>query len=132
VALPVQAQPAGFGRNVSPAGIIFTHEAVREWEHKLASFFSEVLRKRRHGTVGQNWYVGETYIRVQGRWCYLNRAIDRDGHLIDARLSATRDLTAAEAFCRSAWTVPGVTPDRITTGGHDAYPRAIWNVFGEG
>jgi putative transposase len=24
----------------------------------------------------------------------------------------------------------GVTPDRITTDGHDAYPRAIRNVFG--
>jgi putative transposase len=24
-----------------------------------------------------------------------------------------------------------VTPDRITTDGHDAYPRAIRNVFGE-
>jgi transposase-like protein len=27
--------------------------------------------------------------------------------------------------------VTGVTPDRITTDGHDAYPRAIRNVFGE-
>jgi hypothetical protein len=37
-------------------------------------------------------------------------AIDRDGHLIDARLSDTQDLTAAEAFFRSAWTVTGVDP----------------------
>jgi putative transposase len=27
--------------------------------------------------------------------------------------------------------VTGVTPDRITTDGHDAYPRAIRNVFGK-
>jgi putative transposase len=26
--------------------------------------------------------------------------------------------------------VTGVTPDRITTDGHDVYPRAIRNVFG--
>jgi putative transposase len=63
--------------------------------------------------------------------CYLYRAIDRNGHLIDVRLSDTRDLAAAEAFFRSAWTVTGVTPDRITTDGHDAYPRAIRNVFGD-
>jgi putative transposase len=49
---------------------------------------------------------------------------------VDARLSDTRDLAAAEAFFRSAWTVTGVTPDRITTDGHDAYPRAIRHVFG--
>ena len=59
------------------------------------------------------------------------RAIDRDGHLVDVRLSATRDLAAAEAFFRAAWTSTGVTPHRITTDGHDAYPRAIRTVFGE-
>ncbi len=70
-------------------------------------------------------------IKVHGRWHYLYRAIDRDGQLIDTRLSGTLDLAAAEAFFRSAWTVTGVTPDRITTDGHDAYPRAIRTVFGE-
>lgn len=69
--------------------------------------------------------MDETYTRVQGRWCYLYRAIDRDGHLIDARLSDTRDLAAAEAFFRSAWMVTGMTPDRITTDGHDAYPQCL-------
>jgi putative transposase len=113
-------------------GILFTHETVREWERKLAPLLSEALRKRRHGAVGQSWYVDETYVKIQGHWCYLYRAIDRDGNLVDARLSETRDLAAAEAFFRSAWTVTGVMPDRITTDGHDAYPRAIQNVFGDG
>lgn len=36
-----------------------------------------------------------------------------------------------EAFFRSAWTVTGVAPDRITTDGHDAYPHSIRHVFGE-
>jgi len=112
-------------------GISFTHEAVRDWEHKLAQLVSDTLRKRRHGAVGQSWYVDETYIKVQGQWYYLYRAIDRDGNLVDVRLSDTRDLAAAEAFFWSAWTVTGVTPDRITTDGHDAYPRAICNVFGD-
>ncbi len=112
-------------------GMIFSHEAVREWEHKLTPFLSDALRKRRHGAVGQSWYVDETYVKVQGRWCYLYRAIDRDGHVVDTRLSETRDLAAAEAFFRSAWTVTGVIPDRITTDGHDAYPRAIRTVFGD-
>ena len=111
-------------------GLIFTHEAVREWEAKLAPLLRETLRRRRYGAVGKSWYVDETYVKVQGQWQYLYRAIDRDGNLVDARLSDTRDLAAAEAFFRSAWTVTGVTPDRITTDGHDAYPRAIRHVFG--
>jgi transposase-like protein len=112
-------------------GLSFTHEAVRGWERKLAPLLSDALRKRRHGVVGSSWYVDETHIKVQAQWCYLYRAIDRDGHLIHVRLSDTRDLAAAEAFFRSAWTVTGMIPDRITTDGHDAYPRAIRNVFGD-
>ena len=112
-------------------GIIVSHEAVREWESKFAPLLSEALRKRRYRQVGNSWYVDETYIRVQGQWQYLYRAVDRDGHLVDVRLRETRDLAAAEAFFRSARMVTGVPPDRITTDGHDAYPRAIRNVFGD-
>src|SRR5688500_1491254 len=112
-------------------GIVFTHEAVRDWERKLVPLLSESLRKQRYGTVGASWYVDETYVRVDGRWQYLYRAIDRNGHLVDVRLSDTRDLAAAEAFFRAAETGTGVTPHRITTDGHDAYPRAIRAVFGE-
>jgi putative transposase len=34
-------------------GITFTHEAVREWEAKLAPLLGEALRTRRHGTGGR-------------------------------------------------------------------------------
>src|SRR5262245_29434809 len=40
-------------------GVVFTHEAVREWERKLASFLSGTLRKRRYGAVGKSWSVDE-------------------------------------------------------------------------
>jgi hypothetical protein len=34
-------------------GLIFTHEAVRDWESKRAPLLSETLRKRRHGAVAR-------------------------------------------------------------------------------
>src|SRR6202158_6002508 len=70
------------------------------------------------------------YIKVHGRWCYLYRAIDTSGALVDVRLSETRDMAAAKAFFRSAKTVTGVTPARVTTDGHDSYPRAIRTALG--
>jgi putative transposase len=60
---------------------------------------------------------------VRGGWRYLYRAIDRAGALVDVMLSEHRDLAAARAFFRSAKAVTGVTPDRVTTDGHDAYPK---------
>ena len=85
-------------------GIVLSHEAVRDWERKLAPLLGETLRKRRYGAVGASWYVDETYVRVNGRWQSLYRAIDRDGTLVDVRLSETRDLAPAETFFRPAWT----------------------------
>src|SRR3982750_4776816 len=41
-------------------------------------------------------------------------------------------MAAAQAFFRSAKAVTGVTPDRVTTDGHDGYPRAIRSEPGKG
>ena len=112
-------------------GIVFSHEAVRAWEAKLTSALAEELRRRRRGKVGRSWYVDETYLKVHGRWCYLYRAIDRNGNLVDVLFSEHRDMAAAQAFFRSAKAVTGVTPDRVTTDGHDSYPRAIRTELGK-
>src|SRR6202049_5053070 len=107
-------------------GIVFSYEAVRDWETKLTPALAENLRRRRRrGKIGRSWYVDETYVKVEGRWCYLYRAIDTSGALVDVRLSETRDMEAAQAFFRSAKAVTGVIPARVTTDGHDSYPRAI-------
>ena len=60
------------------------------------------------------------------------RAIDRNGNLVDVLFSEHRDMAAAKAFFRSAKAVTGVTPDRVTTDGHDSYPRAIRTGLGRG
>jgi hypothetical protein len=67
-------------------GFTISHESIRRWESKLLPVMGEALRKRRYGIgriSGQSWYADETYLKVHGRWCYLYRAIDRDGNLID-------------------------------------------------
>ena len=112
-------------------GIVFSHEAVREWEARLTPALAEDLRRRRHGRVGRSWYVDETYIKVDGQWRYLYRAVDRNGALVDVILSERRNLAAAKAFFRSARTVTGVVPDRVTSDGHDADPAAIHSELGK-
>ncbi len=111
-------------------GIVFSYEAVREWEAKLTPALAEDLRRRRRGKAGCSWCVDETYIKVHGRWCYLYRAIDRSGALVDVMFSEHRDMKAARAFFRSAKAVTGITPDRVTSDGHDSYPRAIRTELG--
>jgi transposase-like protein len=110
-------------------GLVFSHEAIRDWEAKLAPLLTDALRKHRKGKAGRSWYVDETYIKVAGQWQYLYRAIDRDGNLVDVYLSETRDQEAAEALFRSAVAVTGTTPDKVTTDKHASYPPALDEVF---
>ena len=112
-------------------GFVFTHEAVRDWESRFAPLITDVLRKRRRGLTGPSWYADETYVKVFSRWCYLYRAIDRDGNLVDCYLSETRDMQAARSFFRKALNTTGQPPDRVTTDGHDSYPQAIREELGK-
>jgi hypothetical protein len=41
-------------------GIVFTYEAVRDWEAKLTPALAEELRRSRKGKIGRSWYVFET------------------------------------------------------------------------
>jgi len=111
---------------------VFTHETVRDWEARFTPLVADRLRAKRRGQVGRSWYVDETYLKVNGAWCYLYRAIDREGNLVDARRSERRDMDAAQRFFARAQGIAGRAPAQVTTDGHDAYPRAIRATLGAG
>jgi transposase-like protein len=111
-------------------GFVFTHEAVRDWEERFAPLIADHLRKSRHGQAGRSWYIDETHIKVHGKWCYLYRAIDSEGNLVDSWLSEKRDMNAAKEFFKQAVAVVGHTPEHVTTDGHRSYPRAIRETIG--
>ena len=111
-------------------GYEVTHETIRDWESRFASLLAEQLRTKRRGRVGRSWYLDETYVRVSGRWCYLYRAIDRDGQLIDSMLSEHRDKYAARRFLWRLVDAADGRPLRVTTDQHPAYRRAIRWILG--
>ena len=111
-------------------GFPFTHEAIRDWEARFAPLIKDQLRVKRQRQAGKSWYVDETYIKVHGKWCYLYRAIDHDGNLVDSMLSEKRNMEAAQMFFKQAVAVVGSIPDQVTTDGHASYPRAIRETMG--
>ena len=46
--------------------------------------------------------MDETYIRVEGKWVYLYRAVDKYGDTIYFMLRAKRDKSVAKAFFKKA------------------------------
>ena len=57
--------------------------------------------------------MDETYIKLNGKWVYLYRAVDKEGNTIDFLLRAKRDAVAAKAFFRKAFKENG-RPDKVT------------------
>ena len=111
-------------------GFAFTHEAILDWETRFTPLLADQLRLKRHGQAGGSCSVDETYIKVHGKWCYVYRAIDHDGNLVDSRVSEKRNMEAAKRFFKQAVEVCGHVPDQVTTDGHTSYPRAIRETMG--
>jgi len=70
------------------------------------------VRKRKK-PVGSSWRMDETYIKINGKWVYLYRAVDSVGNTIEFLLRKYRDAIAAKAFFRKAFRNHFI-PDKVT------------------
>ena len=77
-------------------GLEADHTTIWRWVQRYGPELDQRLR-RHLKPINKSWRVNETYIRVQGHWCYLYRAIDSTGATIDFLLSALRAAAAANA-----------------------------------
>jgi len=111
-------------------GFHLSHQTVHNWVQTFGVDLGLKLRARRKGQCGKKWHADATYICIKGRWCYLYRAIDKQGDLVDVYLSDVRNQAAAEAFFKQAEKTTGVSPEQITTDKEPALYPAINNVFG--
>jgi transposase-like protein len=71
------------------------------------------------------WFVDETYVKVNGVWRYVYRAVDQYGQVIDVLVSARRDADAARRFFRRALTTLKVTPAEVVTDAAAVYPAVL-------
>ncbi len=77
-------------------GFHLTHQTVHNWVHRFGPELGIKLRSRRYKKASDRWHVDCTYLRIEGRWCYLYRAIDNEGNLVDVYLSDVRNQHAVE------------------------------------
>jgi IS6 family transposase len=94
-------------------GIEVDHVTVYRWVQRFTRLLVDAARPCRHA-VGNRWYVDETYVKVAGRWCYVYRAIDQYGQVIDVFVSTRRDLGAARRFLVAALDHHGVPTEVVT------------------
>ena len=83
-------------------GVEVDHTTLFRWIQRYAPEIEKRLRWYYKPTLGYSWQVDETYVKVKGQWCYLYRAIDKQGNTVDFYLSKTRNAKAAKRFLGKA------------------------------
>jgi putative transposase len=83
-------------------GAVIDHATLQRWLIRFVPLIDKEVRKRKR-PIGSSWRMDETYIKINGKWVYLYRAVDSCGNTIEFLLRKYRDAIAAKAFFRKAF-----------------------------
>ena len=112
-------------------GIDICHESVRVWWNRFGPTFAAEIRKKRSASMRANtqwrWHLDEVFVRINGATCYLWRAVDHEGEVLEAFVTKKRDRKAALKFLKRAMKRYG-RPEAIVTDGCRSYRTALKEI----
>ena len=80
-------------------------EAIPLDAMEAEQFDTAEIRKRRvhrHWYSNWRWHLDEVFVRINGKTCYLWRAVDHEGEVLEVIATKRRDLRAALRFLKRA------------------------------
>ncbi len=63
-------------------GVNVHYSTVYRWVQEYAPILYQIWKKK-HKKAYYKWRIDETYIKIKGKWSYLYRAIDAEGHTLE-------------------------------------------------
>jgi putative transposase len=101
-------------------GIDISHETVRFWWNRFGPMFAGQIRKTRiahvRGYPQWRWHLDEVFVKINGRLCYLWRAVDHEGEVLESVVTAKRDRAAALKFLKRIMKKYGRSQTVVTDG----------------
>jgi len=80
-------------------GAVLSYETIRRWCDKFGQAYANQLRRRRP-RPGDKWHLDEVFVTINGKRCYLWRAVDQHGNVLDVLVQSQRNAKAAKRFLR--------------------------------
>ncbi len=112
-------------------GIDISHETVRFWWNRFGPMYAAEIRKRRvahmRGFIQWRWHLDEVFVKINGKLCYLWRAVDHEGEVLETVVRAKRDKAAAPKFLKRIMKKYG-RPRSVVTDGLSSYPAAMSQI----
>ena len=78
-------------------GVEVSYETIRQWCLKFGQAYANQLRRRRP-RPGDKWHLDEVVLKIKGKLCYLWRAVDQTGVVLDILVQSYRNTKAATRF----------------------------------
>ncbi|MEY0290988.1 IS6 family transposase [Providencia rettgeri] len=120
---------------LAECGVNVAHTTIYRWVQHYAPQMDKKLRWYWHNSSGaRTWHLDETYIKINGKWAYLYRAVDSKGNTLDFYLLPRRNTKAAYRFLSKLfnWMKKDNAPKVINTDKAASYGRAIMLLKKEG
>ncbi|HEY8095037.1 MAG TPA: IS6 family transposase, partial [Methylobacter sp.] len=112
-------------------GIDISHETVRFWWNRFGPMFAAEIRKRRvanvRGFPQWRWHLDEIFVKINGKLCYLWRAVVHEDEVLETVVTAKRDKAAALRFLKRIMKKYG-RPWSVVTDGLCSYPAATKEI----
>ncbi|MFC7739421.1 IS6 family transposase [Roseomonas sp. GCM10028921] len=109
-------------------GVVVSHESIRRWCLRFGTEFAAKLRKQRP-RPGDVWHMDEVYLRINGEFFFLWRAVDQHGVVLDIPVQERRDATADKRFFKRLLAGLKYKPRKIVTDGLRCYGVAQREVL---
>jgi putative transposase len=98
------------------------------WWNRFGPMFAAEIRERRiahmRGYPQWRWRLDEVFVKVNGKLCYLWRAVDHEGEVLGAVVTARPDKGAALKLLKRIMKKYG-QPRSVVTDGLCSYPAAL-------
>lgn len=111
-------------------GVNVTYESIRRWCLKHGPRYQRAL-KRREGKLGDQWYVDEVFVKINGETHYLWRAVDQDGDVLEIMVQRRRNALAAKRFFRIILKNQGEAPRKLISDKLGSYRVAVRDLLPE-
>ncbi|UVK49892.1 IS6 family transposase (plasmid) [Mesorhizobium sp. AR02] len=109
-------------------GIVVSYETIRRWCRKHGPDYARRIR-RKSPTKDDVWHLDEVVVRINGQKCWLWRAVDQDGYVLDEIVQTRRNTKAARRLLTRLLKKQGLPPKRTITDKLRSYGAAQRQVM---
>jgi IS6 family transposase len=119
---------------LAECGVSVHRSTIYRWFIEYAPILRQKLRRYQFTHTDSSWQLDETYIKVNEKWFYLYRAINKHGTTLDFYFSPKRNKNAAYQFLKRVLKPYPVErqPKILNTDKHSSYGYAITRLIKEG